>query len=199
MIARFCGNCGAPAQEGQAFCVFCGSRISIPGAAVEPAPAYPATPLPASPPTPVPAYSQLPPWTPSPPKAKKYRTAVIAIVVVVILVIVIAVVALVTTKPSAEFVSITKTGISGTSMTFDVTIHTRGQSVAVDRLHVNIESIRGGSVYDGVQFYNIDPIPADTTFTWNVDVYIDVIDVSAFTYRFGLEVNGVETDSSTVT
>ncbi len=122
----------------------------------------------------------------------------VVIALVVVAIVILAVVTLVVTQPRANFVGISKRGPSGNSMFFDATIHTSGASIGVDRLHVTLRSVRAGVAFDQVVFYNLETIPAGTTFVWDVDVLIDPFDEPSFTYEFGLEVNGTPMDSSTV-
>jgi len=98
----------------------------------------------------------------------------------------------------SNFVEIAKRGPAGNSMFFDVTMHTSGASIAVDQLHVTLRSVRAGVVFDQVVYYNLETIPAGTTFVWDVDVLIDPFDEASFSYEFGLQVNGTPVDSSTV-
>jgi len=200
---KYCGNCGAPIEAASAFCVQCGSPLAqpapmsaagIPGAVLPP---------PAQPPeVAAPPYAPPGAWPPAsfpPPPKRKSRAALIAIVIVVVAVIAIIAAATLLIQPKAQFVSITKTGLSGNSMIFQVTMHTEAASIGVDKLHVNIESLQNGGTFDSVQYYNIDTIPAGRTFSWDVDVLVDPNSLSAFTYEFVLEVNGNAMDTSTVT
>jgi hypothetical protein len=120
------------------------------------------------------------------------------VLAVVVAIIVIGVVAVLLIHANARFVSISKTGVLNGNMTFDVTIHTDGASIPVDKLHVNIRSLQNGAQYDAVYFYNVNSIPAGRTFTWGVDVRVDPANLSAFRYEFTLEVNGSIMDSSSV-
>jgi hypothetical protein len=147
----------------------------------------------------VPRYLYPPAWPPPPPKKSRRWLAVAVVVIVVVAIIAIAVVATLLTQPSARFVSIAKTGPSGNSMHFDVAIRTAGASIGPDKLHVNIRSIQSGTQYDAVQFYNIDTIAAGRTFTWDVNVTVNPVNLAAFVYEFTLEVNGNQMDSSTTT
>lgn len=169
---------------------------AVPPPVPPPVAPYPAQPPPFAPPQGPPGYW---PGTPyyAPPK-KKRKTALIAILAVVIVIIVIAVVAVLLIHATARFVSISKTGVTGGNMTFDVTIHTDGASIPVDRLHVNIRSLQNGAQYDAVYFYNIYPISAGKTFTWGVDIRVDPANLAAFRYEFTLELNGSIVDSSIV-
>jgi hypothetical protein len=120
------------------------------------------------------------------------------VLAVVVAIIVIGVVAVLLIHANARFVRISKTGVLNGNMTFDVTIHTDGASIPVDKLHVNIRSLQNGAQYDAVYFYNVNSIPAGRTFTWGVDVRVDPANLSAFRYEFTLEVNGSIMDSSSV-
>jgi len=111
----------------------------------------------------------------------------------------IAVVAILVIQPHANFVTITKNGPTNDSMFFSVRLHTSGASIGVDKLHVDIRSVRSGATFDEVIFYNIQTIPAESTFTWSVDVKFDPLDPTSFTYVFTLDVNGTVMDTSTVT
>ncbi|HWM52898.1 MAG TPA: hypothetical protein VNP71_07030 [Thermoplasmata archaeon] len=164
-----------------------------------PPPQAPFPPYPAQTPPFVPPQAPPGSW-PGPyyPPPKKKHTALIAVLAIVIVIIVIAVVAVLLIHANAKFVSINKTGVSGGNMTFDVTIHTEGTSISVDRLHVNIRSLQNGVDYDAVYFYNVDTIPAGRTFTWGVDIRVDPANLSAFRYEFTLEVNGAIVDTAAV-
>lgn len=205
MALRFCGACGAPAQLGASFCVMCGKPlVPIEGAAAPPAAPLPPGQAPGTgTPAAGPGYGYAPPTAyPTPYTVKKptRRGLWVALGLVVAAVVVIGIVAalLLSAPPGARFVDIAKTGLVGSSMTFDVTLRTSGGSIDPDRLHVNIRSIHYGTEYDAVQYYNIDRIPTDTTFTWSVDVRVDPYDLGSFTYTFAIEVNGAQTDSRTV-
>ena len=185
------------------FCVTCGrplSPIDSTGLLAVPPEALSSTSGVASP-DPLPEYGPVPwaAWPPPPPKRKVARTAWVVAVVVVAAIVVIATVAFLVLQPRANFLGITKTGTSGSSMFFDVTIRTQGASIGEDRLHVNLQSVRGGATFDEVIYYNIGTIPAGSTFVWNVDILIDPLDEPSFTYQFTLQVNGTPVDSSTVT
>ncbi len=153
MTPTYCGNCGAPLQPGSTFCIQCGSPVP-PSAPVETTvppvvpPAVPPTPPPVSPtyappfgpqpqapPTAAPGYWPGVPYAP-PPK-KKSPVLLIAIVAAAVAITVIAA-AVLLFQAKAHFVSITKAGVSGNSMTFDVTVATEGTSIGVDKLHVDI-------------------------------------------------------------
>jgi hypothetical protein len=136
-------------------------------------------------------------WPPPPPKRKKTWALVVAVVVVVIIVLV-AAVAILSVQSRATIVRIDKSGASGGSMFFNVTIRTSGSAIEMDHLHVYVRSLRLGSTFDDVVYYNLDRIPGGTEFVWDVDVGIDPQDEPSFTYVFTIEVNGSQTDSSTV-
>lgn len=133
-------------------------------------------------------------WPPPPPARKKSRAIIAVIVLVVVAVLVLVVVAVLVNQPLANFAGITKRGPSGSSMFFDVTIHTSGASIGVDRLHVTLRSVRAGATFDEVVYYNIETIPSGTTFVWDVDIGIDPLDEPSFTYAFVLAVNGTPMD-----
>lgn len=141
------------------------------------------------------------PGTPYLPPPKKKRTVLIVVVILIVAFVIIGAVAalVLLAKATAQLVNITKTGVSSNSMYFDVTIHSQGATIGVDKLHVNLRSLQNGVEYDAVQYYNIDTIPAGRTFTWSVDILVDPNNLSAFAYEFVLEVDGTVVDSSTVT
>ena len=119
-------------------------------------------------------------------------------VVVALIVVLASAVAFLGTQSRATFVRIDKSGTSGNSMFFNLTIRTSGSAIEVDHLHVQVRSVRFGATFDGNVYYNLDRIPGGTTFRWHADVQIDPLDEPSFTYAFTIEVNGSQTDSSTV-
>ena len=130
---------------------------------------------------------------------RKRRTALLVVIIVVVAILAIAVVAILVIQPHANFVTITKNGPTNDTMLFSVRLHTSGASIGVDKLHVDIRSVRSGATFDEVIFYNIQTIPAESTFTWSVHVKFDPLDPTSFTYVFTLDVNGTVMDTSTVT
>jgi hypothetical protein len=137
-------------------------------------------------------------WPPPPPKRKKTWVLVIVAVVIVAFIVLGASVAFLSTQSRATFVRIDKSGASGNSMFFNVTIRTSGSAIDVDHLHVYLRSLRLGATFDNAVYYNVDRIPGGREFVWNVDIRIDPLDEPSFTYVFTVEVNGSQTDSSTV-
>ncbi|MGI0148329.1 MAG: zinc ribbon domain-containing protein [Thermoplasmata archaeon] len=202
MASRFCGHCGTPAAPGSLFCISCGHPLElVDNASVATGPpAAPATAPPGPSPTP-PSMAGPAPWGywPPPPQRRKTRTILVVAVIAIVVIVILAVVVILTTQTRASFVNITKSGDSGSSAFSNVTIRTSGAAIDVDRLHVDLRSVRSGATFDEIEYYNLEQIPAGTVFIWDLDIGIDPFDEPSFTYVFTLEVNGALVDSSTVT
>jgi len=214
MAVNFCGACGAPLQPGAAFCMHCGAPIprfttvdtGAPAAAPSPAPAQTRPPL-------TPPFSpqmQAPPigpgyWPGQPyaalPTKKKSPLLVVAIVIVALVVVVsLAAAVYVLTSAKAHIVSITKMGLDGNgNMTFDLQFAIEGASIGVDKLHLHLRAFENGVQYgSGIYFWNQDALSVGTH-TWGLHIAVDPNNLSAFTYRFTLEVNGSVVEQTTVT
>lgn len=123
----------------------------------------------------------------------------IVAVIVVVAIVVFSAIAILANQPRATCVGITRDGVSGNSMFFNVTIRTSGAAIDADQLHVDLRSGRAGVTFDEIVYYNLERIPGGTLFIWDLDIAIDPFGEPSFSYEFMLEVNGSRMNLSTVT